>query len=235
MLNPKEKDKLVKFWSEEYKQVDSRPRYCNLATISLFDKLFLDVKNKQVLDIGCGHDLLMDYFRNRGAKITGIDLCPEVVNEMKKDGFNVIEADCCNLPMKDNTFDITFSIGVVEHFEKTKEAIKEHIRVTKKGGRVVVIIPNLISPFCFCASAFHLVTGSLLKYGKRTVDGKYFTKSQLRKMMEGCQDIKISTYSSSSLLRSVTKEYNKKLAETIENSYINKKYGLLLFAVGTKI
>ena len=235
MVNQKEKEKLIKFWSEEYKKVDSKPRYCNIATINLFDKFFPDVKNKKVLDVGCGHDILMDYFKKRGAKITGVDICPSVIQKLKDEGFDAIEADCCNLPIKNNSFDITFSIGVVEHFKNSEEAIKEHIRVTKQGGKVVIIVPNLISPFLFCASLFYLVTGDLLKYGKKTVDGRYFTNKQLKNLMEGCKNVEVFTYSSSSFLKLFTKKYNKRLAEFIENNYINKKYGFILFAIGTKV
>ena len=235
MLTNIEKDKLIRFWSKECKKVDLKPRYCNMATINLFNKIFPDVKNKKILNMGCGQDILMDYFKKRKAKIIGIDICPEIIRRMRKKGFKVTEADCRNLPIKDNVFDITFSIGVVEHFKEIYSAIQEHIRVTKKGGKVVVIVPNKLSPFLFLASIYYLLTGDLFRYGKRIVEGKGYTKRKLREMMEGCKDIKIFSYSTSSLLRILTKKYNKKMANQIERSQLNKRFGFLLFAIGTKV
>ncbi len=234
MVSEKEKEKIIEYWSREYKKVDSKPRYCNIATINLFNRFFPDLKNKKVLDIGCGHDMVMNYFKNKKAKIVGVDICPEVVKKMQEEGFEIIEADCCSLPFEDNTFDIVFSIGVVEHFKDTEKAVREHIRVAKKRGKVVIIIPNLIGPFFFICILYYLLNGDLLKYGKTASDGKYFTKKKLKNMMKGCKDIKILCYSSSALLRMCAKKYNKKLAESIENSWLNKKVGLLLFAIGTK-
>lgn len=52
--------------------------------------------------------------------------------------------------------------------------------------------------------------------------------------MVGCKDINIFSYSSSSVLRVITKKHNKTLANIIENNFLNRKFGLLLFAIGIK-
>ena len=46
-----------------------------------------------------------------------------------------------DLPFKDNTFDYVFTSHVMEHFFDPIKAIKEHLRVIKKGGYLVYIIP----------------------------------------------------------------------------------------------
>ena len=46
-----------------------------------------------------------------------------------------------NLPFKDNTFDYVFNSHVMEHFFDPIKAIKEHLRVIKKGGYLLYIIP----------------------------------------------------------------------------------------------
>ena len=48
-----------------------------------------------------------------------------------------------DLPFKDNTFDYVFNSHVMEHFFDPVKAIKEHLRVIKKGGVLVYIIPHV--------------------------------------------------------------------------------------------
>jgi SAM-dependent methyltransferase len=48
------------------------------------------------------------------------------------------------MPFKDNTFDLVYNSGVIEHFQEPDnvEAIREMGRVTKANGKVIVIVPN---------------------------------------------------------------------------------------------
>ena len=48
-----------------------------------------------------------------------------------------------DLPFKDNVFDYVFTSHVMEHFFDPIKAIKEHLRVVKKGGILLYIIPNV--------------------------------------------------------------------------------------------
>lgn len=72
-------------------------------------------------------------------KIYGIDL----TNRVKEAPALCAVADCRNLPFADNTFDIVYSLGVVEHFPETKIAIYEHCRVLKPGGYFFLTTPHL--------------------------------------------------------------------------------------------
>ena len=48
------------------------------------------------------------------------------------------------LPFKDNSFDAVYSEGVIEHFPlaQSHEMLAEHARVCRRGGVVVVSVPN---------------------------------------------------------------------------------------------
>jgi ubiquinone/menaquinone biosynthesis C-methylase UbiE len=48
------------------------------------------------------------------------------------------------LPFKDETFDVVFHQGLLEHFRKPKadDLLKENIRVLKKGGLLCVDVPQ---------------------------------------------------------------------------------------------
>jgi len=53
-----------------------------------------------------------------------------------------VKADICNLPFKDNEFDIIFCNHVLEHIEDDKKAMQELFRVLKKGGFGIFQIPQ---------------------------------------------------------------------------------------------
>ena len=53
-----------------------------------------------------------------------------------------IKADVCNLPFKENTFDVVFCNHVLEHIEDDKKAMRELYRVLKPGGLGVFQIPQ---------------------------------------------------------------------------------------------
>jgi ubiquinone/menaquinone biosynthesis C-methylase UbiE len=55
-------------------------------------------------------------------------------------------APCCGdaflLPFKDETFDIVFHQGLLEHFRNPDDLIAENARVLKKGGYLIVDVPQ---------------------------------------------------------------------------------------------
>mgnify|MGYP001596516366 FL=1 len=56
-----------------------------------------------------------------------------------------VKADICNLPFKDDSFDIVFCNHVLEHIPDDKKAMQELFRVLKKGGFGVFQIPQDMS------------------------------------------------------------------------------------------
>jgi ubiquinone/menaquinone biosynthesis C-methylase UbiE len=59
-------------------------------------------------------------------------------------GAHHIQGDAFTLPFKDDSFDVVWSGGLLEHFHKKEQQqlIKEHIRVTNKGGKAIIIVPH---------------------------------------------------------------------------------------------
>ena len=62
-----------------------------------------------------------------------------------------------SLPFRDNSFDVVYSEGVIEHFpeEESEEMVREHVRVCREGGVVIVSVPNRLA-------IFHSLTKMLL-------------------------------------------------------------------------
>jgi len=106
-------------------------------------KLFLDKveKNTIIGDIGCGNGKNMLY--RKDCINMGCDLSNNLVNICIQKNLNVVLGNILNIPYKNNIFDYTICIAVIHHLSsinKRKQAINELIRVTKKGGKILILV-----------------------------------------------------------------------------------------------
>jgi len=107
-----------------------------------------DVKNKTVLDAGCGTGIFSIIFANKGAeKIIGIDISEgslRTARHLKKhfslENVEFRKEDMLKLPFEDETFDIVWAWGTVHHTTDPIKAISELIRVLKKGGSLLLAV-----------------------------------------------------------------------------------------------
>mgnify|MGYP000951185984 CR=1 FL=1 len=54
-----------------------------------------------------------------------------------------VKADICNLPFKDNQYDVILCNHVLEHIPDDTKAMQELYRVLKPGGRVIMVEPGI--------------------------------------------------------------------------------------------
>jgi len=103
-----------------------------------------NLKDKSLLDAGCGTGLFTRRAIERNAKVTSIDIAPKLVELTKKKNpdTNAIEASLLNLPFENDTFDYVISSDVIEHTTNPYDATKELIRVLKPGGKICITVPN---------------------------------------------------------------------------------------------
>jgi SAM-dependent methyltransferase len=102
----------------------------------------LAMQAERILEIGVGRGRMVRLLRSRrvGSQIIGLDLIQEGVRGIPGIG---VMGDSRRLPFADGTFDIAYSLGVVEHFPETAQAVREHARVVKPGGHVLISAPHL--------------------------------------------------------------------------------------------
>ena len=50
--------------------------------------------------------------------------------------------DIFTTTLPEASFDLVYSLGVIEHFEDARSIVEKHLFLTKPGGRVVISIPN---------------------------------------------------------------------------------------------
>lgn len=112
---------------------------------------WIDSDDKKILEAGSGSGRFCIELARQNPKreIVGVDLSKKMLEisrrgvELRKlSNVSFLEADIFKLPFQNNSFDVVFNKGVIEHFDNYKDILEEMIRVTKHGGKVIVGVPN---------------------------------------------------------------------------------------------
>lgn len=109
--------------------------------------LFKREQIKTFLDIGCGYGKDIKYFKEQlgsipGSRFVGIDKLDKSISsaceKYSEDGLEFFTMDVANgLKFPEETFDIIYSMNVMECIKDKSNHIKEIHRVLKPGGQVV--------------------------------------------------------------------------------------------------
>lgn len=112
-------------------------------------KLLGNIKNKKVLDLGCGNglDLLqLRLYTGEEGELIGIDkntnLLREAKRSLSKTNFNNVElihADAENIPFEDGYFDAIRVERVFQHLESPMKVMQQINRVLKRNGQLVIV------------------------------------------------------------------------------------------------
>jgi len=108
---------------------------------AIFDEVNLG-SNSNFLDAGCGGGGACLLAEQRGAKITGIEAAPAMVEFAQKQvpcgKFTV--GDIQELPYEDYTFDVVLASSSLQYTEDRLETLRELKRGTKKNGLIAVTL-----------------------------------------------------------------------------------------------
>lgn len=103
---------------------------------------------QRVLEIGCGKAKESQELARRGACVFGVDYSADALRLLSSElvrtdsRMAALEADGRRLPFPDQSFDLCFSQGVIEHFTDPQPLLREQFRVLRPGGTLVVEVPN---------------------------------------------------------------------------------------------
>ncbi|HLC81357.1 MAG TPA: class I SAM-dependent methyltransferase [Candidatus Nanoarchaeia archaeon] len=101
-----------------------------------------EIKNKNLLEIGCGSGMQTIDFIRKGARVTAIDLSEESISLtkefLKKNNFKALvkKIDAEKMDLPDHAFDVVYINCVLMHADQDK-TISECLRVLKPGGIIV--------------------------------------------------------------------------------------------------
>ena len=115
----------------------------NLSKGSVVELENLAGEQINVLDLGCGDQLIKKPFEKNNFFYKGLDIQDL---DIEKDNF----------PIEDNSIDIIISVGLIEALKTTENLFKESLRVLKKGGYIYLITPNWLKDYKnFYRNPFH--------------------------------------------------------------------------------
>jgi len=103
----------------------------------------------KVLELGCGTGYFTKEAARSGAKITAIDISPELLEQAREevplDNVEFLVENAYEMSFSDNSFDAVIGSSVLHHLE-IDEALKEIFRVLRPGGTVRFTEPNMLNP-----------------------------------------------------------------------------------------
>ncbi len=117
------------------KQIAARYRFC-----------LEFVKDKLVVDIGCGARSGPYMLSKVASKVVAIDISQEAIiynaKKWPRNNLLYIAADAKSLPFKDNFFDCVLSFEVIEHIDDYDSYLNETKRILKAGRVFIISTPN---------------------------------------------------------------------------------------------
>lgn len=98
------------------------------------------LKEKKVLDIGCGEGNLL---RKDRKNIFGIDANQTMIEKLKKEGLNAEYGSVVDMPFKDSYFDAVYCRNIIEHLfpAEAHKMFQEMKRILKSEGKIILISP----------------------------------------------------------------------------------------------
>ncbi|MEI4830412.1 class I SAM-dependent methyltransferase [Bacillus sp. FJAT-53711] len=104
----------------------------------------VNVKEKRVIDIGCGGGIYTKQLAMMGAaEAVGFDFSNEMLEAAKENCAHIqnvsfVQGDAHNLPFADATFDIVISRAVIHHLEHIPQFLQEAYRTLKRNGILIL-------------------------------------------------------------------------------------------------
>jgi SAM-dependent methyltransferase len=122
-------------WSIEY-----RRRF-------IYDPMFegINLSDVEVLDAMCGSGQTTSYLLSRGAKVTGLDISNEVIDQFQArwTEARAVKRSLLDSGFPDNSFDCVSVVGGLHHIHpEMKAAVREIHRVLKPGGYFCFMEPH---------------------------------------------------------------------------------------------
>ncbi|REJ82307.1 MAG: class I SAM-dependent methyltransferase [Bacteroidetes bacterium] len=100
------------------------------------------LRNKTILELGCGAGRFTEHLVGSGAIVHAVDLSNAVEANKKNIGnasnYVVAQASVYNLPFPDNSFDIVFCLGVIQHTPSPEKTIEALWKKVKPGGILMI-------------------------------------------------------------------------------------------------
>jgi ubiquinone/menaquinone biosynthesis C-methylase UbiE len=129
--------------------VDGAERHNLISRTAYYKVLDFDMKDKMLLDVGCGDGFDILKFKRRGANVYGIDASTMMVDLARRNvsGVEINAGLMEEIPYPDSFFDMVLSKYVLQTSRDVPRVLGEMERVLKPGGLLVYLSVHPIRQF----------------------------------------------------------------------------------------
>lgn len=165
-------------------------RYYQANERRLFDEHFPPLNGLRIFKTDLWDEAkntrILVWASQHGARAYGIDISAPTVDQARAvfaetqgaTPLGGVIGDVRNIPFAENSFDLIYSMGTIEHFDETEQAVAEMARVLKPGGRAIIGVPNRHDPFLRPLMATLMQWCGLYAYGHE----KSYSRASLNAM-----------------------------------------------------
>jgi ubiquinone/menaquinone biosynthesis C-methylase UbiE len=137
------------YWEDPKTAEGTRADY--VAAMEQMNAVLLDAgkvaSGQRVLDVGCGFGGTIQQINagHSGMHLTGLNIDPRQLAVAEAETYTAngneldwVEADACQMPFEDNSFDRVLAVECIFHFPSREQFLAEAARVLKPGGYLAV-------------------------------------------------------------------------------------------------
>lgn len=165
-------------------------QWLNIGYLLKVKRLLKLFSKASILDVGCGRGLELKILKQNGWWVLGTEMSDDLLVKLSKQKIPATKADIWEITGNERFDVITFSHSL-EHFHDPDRALKASARLIKKGGYLVVAVPNFESfeNAVFQRNWFHLdVPRHLFHFSKSTLVSYI---DQLGFKLQNCKDFSL--------------------------------------------
>jgi SAM-dependent methyltransferase len=140
------------FWAQK---ADTTKVYPSSPSVLQTIEEKFDLKGLKVLEVGAGTGRDSCELARKGAEVYVLDFSPNslsIIDHLRQehglDNLHLVRGDAFAAPFADNSFDLVFHQGLLEHFNNPLDLLRENYRLLKPGAACLCDIPQ----------TFHLYT-----------------------------------------------------------------------------
>ncbi len=181
--------------------------YFNAFYSAYYEIKDLIQKDQEILDVGCGGGLLVNYLSIQGYKISGFDNYlynphTKSINNAINSKDLVVNSEIKNFKSK-KKYDLIFMSNVVEHIDDWEGCLVHLEQFLKDSGKIIFLLPNYNFPI-----EFHFMIPIIIN---KTITYKIFEK-------------KITNFEDTHQRYGIWDSLNFITMKQIKNFFINKNY-----------
>jgi SAM-dependent methyltransferase len=171
--------------------VAASTEYYRRCEIALVQRSFGQLTGKRVLKLDLWNEAvntrILNWMKAQGAHAVGIDVSFVTTSRAARNAsenggsLQLVQADIRELPFPNNSFDLLYTMGTIEHIDEYRDAVAEACRVLRPGGKAIIGVPYKWDVFLRPALVWLLDRARRYPYAPE----KSFGFSELKALAEG--------------------------------------------------